>query len=83
MLMVSEIATYMNNNPSLQLGIDASLDPQNHSKRDQELSNRRVKAIRDALVTAGVPANKITAGAFGDSQLRRDRRVEVLYASAN
>jgi outer membrane protein OmpA-like peptidoglycan-associated protein len=47
------------------------------------LSNQRVKAIRDALIKAGVPADKIKAGAFGDPELRRDGRVEVLYASAN
>jgi outer membrane protein OmpA-like peptidoglycan-associated protein len=75
---VLEIATYMNNNPSLQLGIDGSLDPQNNNSRDQALSNRRVNAIRDALVKAGVPANRIRAGAFGDVELRRDGRVEVL-----
>ena len=82
MAKVSEIATYMKNNPSVQVGIDASLDPQNHNSSDQDMSDQRVKVIRDALVKAGVPADKITAGAFGDAKLRRDRRVEVLIASA-
>jgi outer membrane protein OmpA-like peptidoglycan-associated protein len=82
MAKVSEIANYMKKNPSIQVGIDATLDPQNHNQRDQDLSNQRVKAIRDALVKAGVPADKIKAGAFGDPKLQRDRRVEVLYASA-
>jgi hypothetical protein len=31
-----------------------------------------------ALTRAGVPADKIETGAFGDDQLRRERRVEVL-----
>jgi hypothetical protein len=35
------------------------------------------------VIAAGVPADKITAGAFGDAELRRDQRVEVLIASAN
>jgi len=78
---VAEIAAYMKNNPSIQLGIDASLDPQNQNKRDQDLSDQRVKAIRDALVKAGVSNDRIMAGAFGDAKLRRDRRVEVLFAS--
>ena len=80
---VSEIATYMKNNPSLMLGIDASMDARNQNVRDRDLSDQRVKAIRDALVNAGVPADKIKAGAFGDAKLRRDRRVEVLFATAN
>jgi outer membrane protein OmpA-like peptidoglycan-associated protein len=78
---VSDIAAYMKNTPSVEVGIDASLDPQNHNGSDQDLSNQRVKAIRDALVKAGVPADKIKDGAFGDPKLRRDRRVEVLIAS--
>jgi outer membrane protein OmpA-like peptidoglycan-associated protein len=39
--------------------------------------------VRDALIQAGVPASKIQAGAFGDTQLARDRRVEVLIRTAN
>jgi outer membrane protein OmpA-like peptidoglycan-associated protein len=80
--MVAEIATYVKKNPSLDIGIDGSMDPRGTDPRDQDLANRRVKAIHDALVKAGVPANKIKAGAFGDLKLRRDRRVEVLYATS-
>jgi outer membrane protein OmpA-like peptidoglycan-associated protein len=80
---VNEIATYMKQNPSLEIGIDGSMDPRGTDPRDQNLANRRVKAVHDALVKAGVPANKIKAGAFGDLDLRRDRRVDVLFASAN
>jgi outer membrane protein OmpA-like peptidoglycan-associated protein len=80
---VNEIANYMRNNPSLKLGIDASLDPRTSDSRDRDLSNRRINAIHDALVKAGVPADRIEAGAFGDTKLRRDRRVEVLLVTAN
>jgi outer membrane protein OmpA-like peptidoglycan-associated protein len=45
--------------------------------RDQNLSDRRVSAIRDALIQAGGPTPKIQTGAFGDTRLTRDRRVEV------
>jgi outer membrane protein OmpA-like peptidoglycan-associated protein len=80
---VSEIADYMKQNPSLQVGIDGSMDPRGTDPRDQNLSDRRVSAVRDALIQAGVPASKIQAGAFGDAQLARDRRVEVLIRTAN
>jgi outer membrane protein OmpA-like peptidoglycan-associated protein len=83
MSTVAEIATYLNRNPSLDIGIDGSMDPRGTDPPDQDLSNRRVRAIHDALVNAGVPGQKIKTGAFGDTQLRRDRRVEVLFASAN
>lgn len=81
--MLTEIASYMKKNPSLQLGIDASMNPRGSNPQDQDLSNRRVNAIRDALVEAGVPIQMITFGAYGDPELRRDRRVEVLIATAN
>lgn len=80
---LTEIATYMKNNPSLEIGIDGSMDPRGTDPRDQDLSDRRVGSVRNALITAGVPANRIRVGNFGDSDLRRDRRVEVLIATAN
>ena len=76
--MADEIAGYMAQNPSLQLGIDGSMNPNSAEPSNQDLSNRRVRAVRDALIQAGVPAGKIQTGAFGDPQLRRNRRVDVL-----
>ena len=83
MSKVSEIATYMNQNPSLRVGIDGSMDPRGTDPRNQDLSDRRVDAVRSALIQAGVPAYKIQTGAFGDTQLTRDRRVEVLISTSN
>jgi hypothetical protein len=77
----SEIATYMKQNPSLQIGIDGNTDPRSNTY-NQELSERRVTAVRDALIQEGVPAHRIQTGAFGDQNLRRDRRVEVLISSS-
>jgi len=65
-----EIADYMNQNPSLQVAIDGSND-------------RRVNAVRSALINAGVAPNRIQTGAFGDPQRRADRRVEVLVSTRN
>lgn len=80
---VADIAGYMKLNPSLQVGIDGSMDPRGSDPRDQGLSDRRVSAVRDALIQAGVPSSKIQTGAFGDTRLTRDRRVEVLVKTGN
>jgi outer membrane protein OmpA-like peptidoglycan-associated protein len=80
---VSEVAAYMKQNPSLRVGIDGSMDPRGADPRNQDLSDRRVSAVREALIQAGVPASKIQAGAFGDTQLTRDRRVDVLVRTGN
>ena len=83
---VSEIATYLQQNPSVKVGIDGHADPRGTDKYNQALSERRVIVIRDALVRAGVPGDKIHTGAFGESRTvcgdateacwQRDRRVE-------
>ena len=75
---LAEIAAYMKANPSLQLGIDGSTNPRATSEYTLVLCSNRVKALRKALITAGVPAYRISEGMFGDVNLRRSGRVEVL-----
>lgn len=89
---VSEIAAYLQENPSIQVGIDGYADPRGTNSYNQSLSGRRVDAIRDALVKAGVAGDKIKTGAFGEQRLQcnesteacwqSDRRVEVLISTA-
>ena len=50
----------------------ARADLQDASDRSHE------SAVHDALVEDGVPAAKIQMGAFGDSQLKSNRSVDVL-----
>ncbi len=88
---ISDIAAYLKQNPSARVGIDGHSDPRGTSDYNQSLSERRVNTIRDALVAAGVPSDKIQTGAFGESQPKcnesnetcwqRDRRVEVLIGT--
>jgi len=88
---VSEIAAYLQQNPTVVVGIDGYTDPRGSDKYNQALSERRVNTIRDALMGAGVPAAKITTGAFGEMRLKctdstqecwqSDRRVEVLISA--
>ena len=72
---ISDIANHVRRHPEQRVGIDGAIDP-----RRAELSNRRRISIRDALLRAGVPADRIEAGDFGNPQLRRDLRVEVLIS---
>jgi outer membrane protein OmpA-like peptidoglycan-associated protein len=75
---VADIAAHLKQNPSLQLGIDSSVNPDGASRRNLDLAKRRGNAVRDALIAAGVPASNIKSGVFGNTGQRRDRRVEVL-----
>jgi len=74
------MAAYMKNNPSLQLGIDGYLDPTGH---DHGLGVGRINAVRDALIGAGLAAERIKIGPFGDPKRRQEGRVEVLFKTAD
>jgi len=84
---VADVATYIKQNPTFQVGINGYADPRGTDQHNQALSERRVNAIRDALVKAGVASDKIQTAAFGEQKSlcnesseacwQRDRRVDV------
>lgn len=88
---VTDVAAYMKQNPSVQVAIDGYSDQRGNNQYNQALSERRVNAIRDALLAAGVPGDKIKTGAFGEQRplcnqgteacLQSERRVEVMISS--
>ena len=85
---VARLGQYMKDNPTIEVGIDGYADPRGTPQYNQPLSQRRVDAVKAALVSAGIPSDKIQTGAFGETRLKcpesteacwqRDRRVEVL-----
>ncbi len=89
----AEIAAYMSQNPSVRLGIDGYTDSRGTSQYNLPMSQRRVTTVRDALIQAGVPADRMETGTFGTDRLAcnpsieqcslRDGRVEVLVRASN
>ena len=85
---ITEIETYLRQNPNVNLRLDGHADPRGSNKYNLALSERRVKAVRDALAKAGVSASRMSTGAHGEAQPKctesteacwqLDRRVEVL-----
>ena len=61
--------------------------------RNLRLSQRRVATVRDALIQAGVPADRIETGTFGTDRFmcnssieqcsQREGRVEVLVRASS
>jgi peptidoglycan-associated lipoprotein len=84
---ITDAANYMRDNPNVGLSINGNADPRGTSPYNLALSKRRVENVRAALVSAGVPANRIQTEAFGETRpkckdkteecYQRDRRVEV------
>jgi hypothetical protein len=65
--------------PPLQFAVDRSFDRDAADPDVAALRDRRVNAIRNALIApAGVESHRIRTGPFGDARLRGDERVQVL-----
>ena len=93
MSKITDIATHVKQNGPMNVGIGGYADPRGTDQHNQGLSERRVSAIRDALVKAGVASDKIQTSAFGeqkpqcsestDACWQRDRRVDVGFRTGN
>jgi outer membrane protein OmpA-like peptidoglycan-associated protein len=93
MSKITDIAAHIKQNAPMQVNIGGHADSRGTDQHNQGLSERRVNAIRDALVKAGVPSDKIQTGAFGEQKLQcnetteacwqRDRRVDVGFRTGN
>jgi outer membrane protein OmpA-like peptidoglycan-associated protein len=92
MSKISDIASYVDQNPNVRLGIDGSTDLlRGTNQYNVALSQRRVANVRDALMRTGVSADRIETGGFASERAKcddsieqcsqRDGRVEVLARS--
>ena len=74
----------------VQVHIEGHTDSSYTPEYNQQLSEQRAQAVRDALVGRGVEANRIVVEGFGETQLlspeertseerARNRRVEVWF----
>jgi len=89
----AEVAAYMSQNPSVRLGVAGYTDMQGTNQYNLPLNQRRVATVRDALIQAGVPAERIETGTFGTDRFQcnpaaeqcsqREGRVEVLVRASN
>ena len=91
---IADIAVYTNQNPSARLGIDGSTDLlRGTNQYNAAMSQQRVGNVRDALIRAGVSADRIETGSFGAERAKcndatepcgqRDGRVEVMVRPAS
>jgi peptidoglycan-associated lipoprotein len=89
---ISEVAAYLEQNPSIRVGIDGSTDLSSGANRyNVELSKRRIANVRDALIESGVSDERIETGRFGAKRAecndstelcsKRQGRVEVMARS--
>ena len=87
MVNIAKVADYMKQHAGAFVMLDGHADPRGTNAYNAALSQRRADAVRDALVQAGVPAERITTVASGEGSpvcteqteacLQARRRVEV------
>jgi outer membrane protein OmpA-like peptidoglycan-associated protein len=85
---LGKLVAFVNRDPSKPIRIEGHTDSSGNTHANQVLSQRRADAVRDALIAAGVAANRITAVGLGENQpvadntteegRARNRRVDVI-----
>jgi outer membrane protein OmpA-like peptidoglycan-associated protein len=64
---LEQLALTLAANPDIQIQLDGYADERGDESYNQELSARRVAHVRDVLVSAGIPAGRISVDAHGES----------------
>jgi outer membrane protein OmpA-like peptidoglycan-associated protein len=79
-LKLNDIVAYLESNPSLDVGIDGTLDGEDDNETDRNLGLRRAASVRLALMNAGggVSSYKIFTGAFADPDCGHAGQIQVL-----
>ncbi len=90
--VLDNIAAEARAQPSLHLYIEGHADRRGPEVYNQGLSERRARAVRDALAKKGVPMNRMQVRGFGETRpldaahnlkaYARNRRAEVLQEAA-
>jgi len=87
---IADIVAFMKDNPGYKAELEGYADPRGTGGHNLKLSKKRVDTVRDALISAGVPADRIRVAGYGklnpvckDAEgacWQLDRRVEVIVA---
>jgi len=62
---IAKLAAWMQHDRNVIVGLDGHRDDARANDNDPVLSEKRVQAVRGALIAAGIAANRIVVGEFG------------------
>lgn len=85
---LTRIAAQLKGNENLKIAVEGHTDSVGSAEKNAELSEKRAEAVRDFLVSAGVPGDRITAAGKGEADpvatnkttagRQQNRRVELV-----
>ncbi len=74
---VADLALRMRNEVALEVGIHLPGESGRHGWEGPDLRESRVAAIREAMIRAGIPAERIRIGVYGGAEYDIDRRIVI------
>lgn len=89
---LGKLVAFVNKDPSKPIRIEGHTDSRGNANANQLLSQKRADSVRDALIAAGVPANRMTSVGLGEDNpvadngteegRAKNRRVDVILEDA-
>ena len=89
---LGKLVAFVNKDPNKPIRIEGHTDSRGNANANQLLSQRRADSVRDALIAAGVAANRMTSVGLGednavadnetDEGRAKNRRVDVILEDA-
>lgn len=81
---LNKLYAFLSENPKTKIRIEGHTDRIGNSKKNQILSNKRAKAIKEYLINKGIKSQRIETFGYGDSRIicppkcKENRRVEFI-----
>ena len=66
---LDRVITFLDNNPDINVNLNAYTDSRGSSASNKKLSERRAKSVKDYLVSQGIEATRIQATGLGETNL--------------
>ena len=74
--IIDEIVAMLKQNPSLKLAIEGHTDTVGNAQSNKTLSERRARAVMDAIVKQGIDAKRLSSAGFGPDKPLADDKTE-------
>jgi peptidoglycan-associated lipoprotein len=78
--IVNHYVRYLQSKPMLNIVLEGHCDERGSSEYNMALGERRAKAVRDALVVAGVPSARIRVVSFGEEKPAAEGHHEAAWS---